>query len=47
MPPAVSSKKRRAMELISYDELMSNAGMSGFVSFLEHPSAGEVPNPEG
>jgi hypothetical protein len=26
------------MEPISYDELMSNAGMSGFVSFLEHPS---------
>jgi hypothetical protein len=25
------------MEPISYDELMSNAGMSGFVSFLEHP----------
>jgi hypothetical protein len=46
LPPAVSSKKRRAMELISYDELMSNAGMSGFVSFLEHPSAGEAPNPE-
>ena len=34
------------MELISYDELMSNAGMSGFVSFLEHPSAVEVPNPD-
>jgi hypothetical protein len=27
------------MEPITYDELMSNAGMSGFVSFLEHPSA--------
>jgi hypothetical protein len=26
------------MEPITYDELMSNAGMSGFVSFLEHPS---------
>jgi hypothetical protein len=26
------------MEPISYDELMSNAGMSGFVSFLEHPA---------
>jgi hypothetical protein len=29
------------MELISYDELMSNAGMSGFVSFLEHPAKAE------
>jgi len=29
------------MELISYDELMSNAGMSGFVSFLEHPVEAE------
>ena len=38
MPPAVSPKRRHAMEPISYDELMSNAGMSGFVSFLEHPS---------
>ena len=36
MPPAVT-KKRHPMEPISYDELMSNAGMSGFVSFLEHP----------
>jgi hypothetical protein len=29
------------MELISYDELMSNAGMSGFVSFLEHSAEAE------
>jgi hypothetical protein len=29
------------MEPISYDELMSNAGMSGFVSFLEQPAAGQ------
>ena len=43
MPSAVTSKKRRAMELISYDELMSNAGMSGFVSFLEHPAEAEAP----
>ena len=38
MPPAVTQKRRHPMEPISYDELMSNAGMSGFVSFLEHPS---------
>jgi len=31
-------KRRHQLEPISYDELMSNAGMSGFVSFLEHPS---------
>ena len=45
MPPAVTHKKRLAMEPISYDELMTNAGMSGFVSFLEHASvalAGET-----
>jgi len=30
------------MEPISYDELMSNAGMSGFVSFLEHPSPAQA-----
>jgi hypothetical protein len=38
LPPAVTHKKRHPMEPISYDELMSNAGMSGFVAFLEHPS---------
>jgi hypothetical protein len=38
LPPAVTQKRRHPMEPISYDELMSNAGMSGFVSFLEHPS---------
>lgn len=36
------TKKRHAMEPISYDELMSNAGMSGFVSFLELPSPVQV-----
>jgi hypothetical protein len=30
------------MEPITYDELMSNAGMSGFVSFLEHPSPAQA-----
>src|SRR5262249_54378466 len=46
LPSAVTSKKRRPMDLISYDELMSNAGMSGFVSFLEQPStAPAVPDP--
>ena len=35
MPPPVTSKRRHPkMDPISYDELMSNAGMSGFVSFL-------------
>ena len=34
MPPA-TTKKRHQLEPISYDELLSNAGMSGFVSFLE------------
>ena len=42
MPPAVTHKKRPPMEPISYDELMSNAGMSGFVSFLEHPSPAQA-----
>jgi hypothetical protein len=35
MPPPATSKKRPHLEPISYDELMGNAGMSGFVSFLE------------
>jgi hypothetical protein len=30
-----NSKKRHQLEPISYDELLSNAGMSGFVSFLD------------
>ncbi len=42
MPPAVTQKKRLRLEPITYDELMSNAGMSGFVSFLETPP----PRPE-
>jgi len=42
LPPAVTHKKRPPMEPISYDELMSNAGMSGFVSFLEHPSPAQA-----
>jgi len=35
VPPAIV-KRRQPLEPITYDELMSNAGMSGFVSFLEH-----------
>jgi hypothetical protein len=46
LPPAVTHKKRPAMEPITYDELMSNAGMSGFVSFLEHPSPTQTPERE-
>jgi hypothetical protein len=42
LPPAVTQKRRPPMEPISYDELMSNAGMSGFVSFLEHPSPAQA-----
>jgi hypothetical protein len=34
MPPTVVPKRRHPIEPIGYDELMSNAGMSGFVSFL-------------
>ncbi len=45
MPPA-STKRRYRLEPISYDELLSNAGMSGFVSFLEQGSAAvPVPGP--
>jgi hypothetical protein len=39
--PAPKPKKkarRHQLEPISYDELLSNAGMSGFVSFLEIPA---------
>ena len=40
MPPTVIAKRRHPkMDPIGYDELMSNAGMSGFVSFL-------IPAPE-
>lgn len=41
MPP-VNTKRRRAIEPIRYDELMSNAGMSGFVPFLEIPAPHEA-----
>ena len=36
---AATQKRRHKMDPIGYDELMSNAGMSGFVSFL-------IPAPE-
>jgi hypothetical protein len=39
VPPTITAKRRHQLEPISYDELMGNAGMSGFVSFL-------VPAPE-
>lgn len=39
MPPTLTAKRRPQLDPISYDELMSNAGMSGFVSFL-------IPSPE-
>jgi hypothetical protein len=40
VPPTVIAKRRHPkMDPIGYDELMSNAGMSGFVSFL-------LPSPE-
>jgi hypothetical protein len=35
---ATASKKRQPFKPITYDELMGNAGMSGFVSFLESPA---------
>jgi hypothetical protein len=38
LQPVVTLKKRRALEPISHDEFMSNASMSGFVAFREHPS---------
>ncbi len=37
--PTASTKRRHRLEPISYDELLSNAGMSGFMSFLEHDAA--------
>jgi hypothetical protein len=39
VPSAITPKKRQPLEPITYDELLGNAGMSGFVSFLEAPSA--------
>jgi hypothetical protein len=45
LPPAITQKRRHQLEPISYDELMSNAGMSGFVSFLEHPSPVQAIHP--
>jgi hypothetical protein len=39
LPPTITAKRRNQLEPISYDELMGNGGMSGFVSFL-------VPAPE-
>ncbi len=49
MPPTVVPKRRHPIEPIGYDELMSNAGMSGFVSFLipsPVPETAEVPAAE-
>jgi hypothetical protein len=43
VPPAGAQKKRRRLEPITYDELLGNAGMSGFVSFLEPSQAGPPP----
>jgi hypothetical protein len=49
LPPTLTAKRRPQLEPISYDELMSNAGMSGFVSFLipapEVPALVESPKP--
>jgi hypothetical protein len=39
VPSAGAQKKRRPLEPITYDELLGNAGMSGFVSFLESTQA--------
>jgi hypothetical protein len=39
VPSAITPKKRQPLEPITYDELLGNAGMSGFVSFLEAPAA--------
>jgi hypothetical protein len=47
MPSAITSKKRHLLEPISYDELLNNAGMSGFVSFLERPASAVVEAPPG
>jgi hypothetical protein len=42
VPTAITPKRRHQLEPITYDELLGNAGMSGFVSFLESP-AGTAP----
>jgi hypothetical protein len=42
LPPTLT-KRRPQLEPISYDELMSNAGMSGFVSFLIPSPATSTP----
>ena len=41
--PTGTSKKRQQFKPITYDELMGNAGMSGFVSFLETSPAPPSP----
>jgi hypothetical protein len=46
VPPAGAQKKRRRLEPITYDELLGNAGMSGFVSFLEPSQAGAGATPD-
>jgi hypothetical protein len=49
VPPVTTPKKRHQLEPITYDELLGNAGMSGFVSFLESPrgtAAAAAPAPE-
>jgi hypothetical protein len=46
LPPASTPKKRPHLEPITYDEMLSNAGMSGFVSFLQFPSKEPAKPPE-
>ena len=47
MPTAITPKRRHQLEPITYDELLGNAGMSGFVSFLESPvGTAAAPLPE-
>jgi len=41
--PSATNKRRARLEPISYDELLNNAGMSGFMSFLEHTPAAAAP----
>jgi len=45
LPPTITAKRRTALKPISYDELMGNAGMSGFVAFLEPPREAETAAP--
>jgi hypothetical protein len=45
VPPAITTKKRPPLEPITYDELLGNAGMSGFVSFLDPPLVGTAAAP--